>query len=263
MKSERNNGYLASTVVTEQSADLPESTSQDSISTPNSLQVTYGSRGGTTTSVLQHPIKPQRPIGVTRVTSITRRRRGTVSRQRLLGVLAITLLATCLFILLLLALNTTRECVREPHPNVCMTEECVQTAASLLAAMDRTVAPCIDFFQYACGTWNRLHVIPEDRSAISTFEILADQLQVILKRVLEEPPNENDNNATLKAKMFYSSHTRDRGRPFEENLGTSWWLAGGGGYILEATDLSTGGSLRSSTRRIQRRRLDGTMGRSR
>ncbi|XP_071635774.1 neprilysin-1 isoform X7 [Temnothorax longispinosus] len=205
MKSERNNGYLASTVVIEQSADLPESTSQDSISTPNSLQVTYGSRGGTTTSVLQHPIKPQRPIGVTRVTSITRRRRGTVSRQRLLGVLAITLLATCLFILLLLALNTTRECVREPHPNVCMTEECVQTAASLLAAMDRTVAPCVDFFQYACGTWNRLHVIPEDRSAISTFEILADQLQVILKRVLEEPPNANDNNATLKAKMFYRS----------------------------------------------------------
>ncbi|TGZ50925.1 Membrane metallo-endopeptidase-like protein, partial [Temnothorax longispinosus] len=78
-------------------------------------------------------------------------------------------------------------------------------AASLLAAMDRTVAPCVDFFQYACGTWNRLHVIPEDRSAISTFEILADQLQVILKRVLEEPPNANDNNATLKAKMFYRS----------------------------------------------------------
>lgn len=50
---------------------------------------------------------------MTRATSITRRRRGTASRQRLLGVLAITLLATCLFILLLLALNTTRECVQE------------------------------------------------------------------------------------------------------------------------------------------------------
>ncbi|KAL0112027.1 hypothetical protein PUN28_013327 [Cardiocondyla obscurior] len=71
--------------------------------------------------------------------------------------------------------------------------------------MDRTMAPCVDFFQYACGTWNQLHVIPEDRSAISTFEILADQLQVILKRILEEPPNEEDNNATLKAKKFYRS----------------------------------------------------------
>lgn len=84
-------------------------------------------------------------------------------------------------------------------------------AASLLTAMDSTVAPCVDFFQYACGTWNRLHVIPEDRSSISTFEVLADQLQVILKRLLEEPPNANDNNATLKAKMFYRSCMDIRG----------------------------------------------------
>ncbi|CAD1468814.1 unnamed protein product, partial [Heterotrigona itama] len=78
-------------------------------------------------------------------------------------------------------------------------------AASLLSAMDRTAAPCVNFFQYACGTWNRRHVIPEDRSSISTFEVLANQLQVILKRILEEPPNDEDNNATLKAKMFYKS----------------------------------------------------------
>ncbi|XP_070151013.1 neprilysin-1 [Polyergus mexicanus] len=208
MKSERNNGYLrTTTVVAEQPADLSGSGSiaQDGAPTANPLQVTYGSRGGTTTTVLQHPVKPQRPIGITRATSITRRRRGTASRQRLLGVLAITLLAICLFILLLLALNTSRECVREPQPNVCMTEECVRTAASLLTAMDSTAAPCVDFFQYACGTWNRLHVIPEDRSSVSTFEVLADQLQVILKRLLEEPPNADDNNATLKAKTFYRS----------------------------------------------------------
>lgn len=83
------------------------------------IKVTYGPRGGTTTtSVLQHPVRPQRPIGITRATSITRRRRGTASRQRLLGVLAITLLAICLFILLLLALNTNHECVREPRKNL-------------------------------------------------------------------------------------------------------------------------------------------------
>ncbi|XP_058795705.1 neprilysin-1-like isoform X2 [Phymastichus coffea] len=71
--------------------------------------------------------------------------------------------------------------------------------------MDRTAAPCTDFFQYACGTWNKLHVIPEDRSSVSTFEVLSDQLQVILKRLLEEQPDHRDNNATLKAKLFYKS----------------------------------------------------------
>ncbi|XP_053676646.1 neprilysin-1-like [Anopheles nili] len=89
--------------------------------------------------------------------------------------------------------------------NICLTDECVRTASSLLAAMDRTADPCKDFFQFACGTWNRMHVIPEDRSSISTFEVLADQQQAILKGVLEEPVNKEDNRATKKAKAFYKS----------------------------------------------------------
>lgn len=47
--------------------------------------------------------------------------------------------------------------------------------------MDRAADPCKDFFQFACGVWNKKHLIPEDRSSISTFEVLADQQQVILK----------------------------------------------------------------------------------
>ncbi|CAB3370699.1 Hypothetical predicted protein [Cloeon dipterum] len=89
--------------------------------------------------------------------------------------------------------------------NVCLSEECVRTAASLLSAIDATADPCQNFFQYACGSWNKKHIIPEDRSSISTFEVMADQLQVILKGVLEEPFDEHDNDATKKAKLFYKS----------------------------------------------------------
>lgn len=55
------------------------------------------------------------------------------------------------------------------------------TAASLLSAMDPTADPCEDFYQFACGTWDKKHLIPEDKSSINTFEVLADRLQVILK----------------------------------------------------------------------------------
>ncbi|KAH8376294.1 neprilysin-2 [Drosophila serrata] len=93
----------------------------------------------------------------------------------------------------------------EGQDNICMTQECVRTAASLLSAMDLGADPCEDFFQYACGTWNKLHPIPEDRSSISTFEVLSDQQQVILRGVLEEPIDERDNQATIKAKTFFKS----------------------------------------------------------
>lgn len=89
--------------------------------------------------------------------------------------------------------------------NICLTEECVRTASSLLLAMDTTADPCTNFFQFACGTWNKKHVIPEDRSSISTFEVLADQQQLILKSLLEEPISSLDQGATIKAKKFYSS----------------------------------------------------------
>lgn len=59
------------------------------------------------------------------------------------------------------------------------------SASNLLGAMDRTVDPCVDFFQFACGSWNKKHVIPEDKSSINVFDVLSDQLHVILKGKLK------------------------------------------------------------------------------
>ncbi|XP_015119420.1 neprilysin-1 [Diachasma alloeum] len=203
MKAETNNGYLRTNSVPKNAALLPP----DEHEMPHStmLQVTCGPRGSTTTTIVHPQGNSGRIPAITRATSVTRRRRGPTNRQQLLGVLAVTLLATSLFTLLLLALNRGRECIRDSRPKVCLTEECIKTAASLLSAMDKTAAPCVDFFQYACGTWNHMHVIPEDRSSINPFEVLSDQLKIILKRVLEEPPNIEDNSATFKAKQFYRS----------------------------------------------------------
>ncbi|KAK3868849.1 hypothetical protein Pcinc_025775 [Petrolisthes cinctipes] len=41
--------------------------------------------------------------------------------------------------------------------DVCLTKECVHAASSLLAAMENTIDPCHDFFQYACGGWMKKH----------------------------------------------------------------------------------------------------------
>ena len=61
---------------------------------------------------------------------------------------------------------------------------CLVTASRLLEAMDPTVDPCDDFFEYACGTWNRVNVIPNDKPRYDTFRKLGDELQTSLKGML-------------------------------------------------------------------------------
>jgi len=54
-------------------------------------------------------------------------------------------------------------------------------AAQIIEAVDLTVDPCEDFFKFACGSWNKKHIIPEDKTSYNPFEKLNDELQVILK----------------------------------------------------------------------------------
>ncbi|XP_052572726.1 membrane metallo-endopeptidase-like 1 isoform X4 [Peromyscus californicus insignis] len=65
--------------------------------------------------------------------------------------------------------------------DVCITPGCVLAAARILQNMDKSKKPCDNFYQYACGGWLRHHVIPETNSRYSVFDILRDELEVILK----------------------------------------------------------------------------------
>ncbi|XP_024616016.1 membrane metallo-endopeptidase-like 1 [Neophocaena asiaeorientalis asiaeorientalis] len=77
-------------------------------------------------------------------------------------------------------------------------------AARILQNMDPSKEPCDDFYQYACGGWLRRHVIPETSSRYSVFDILRDELEIILKGVLENSTTK-DRPAVQKAKVLYRS----------------------------------------------------------
>jgi endothelin-converting enzyme/putative endopeptidase len=54
-----------------------------------------------------------------------------------------------------------------------------------LAALDRTVSPCDDFFRFACGGWIASHPIPPDRPRWGRFDELAERNLAELRAILD------------------------------------------------------------------------------
>ncbi len=88
----------------------------------------------------------------------------------------------------------------EPH-STAASPPVTGVAAPLTSFLDRSVSPCTNFYQFACGTWMAKNPIPPDQSRWGRFDELAERNRQILRDILEKAAVENASRAPIEQQI--------------------------------------------------------------
>ncbi len=72
-------------------------------------------------------------------------------------------------------------------------------------AIDKTIDPCVDFYQYSCGTWIKNNPVPPDKARWGRFDELAERNIYILRDILTAPVADRRSPVAEMVSTYYAS----------------------------------------------------------
>ncbi|XP_041837201.1 endothelin-converting enzyme 1 [Melanotaenia boesemani] len=94
---------------------------------------------------------------------------------------------------------------KQAHPGLCLTEPCITMASAVMGALDRSVDPCHDFYNFACGGWVKNNPLPEGKSRWGPFSNLWEHNMLVMKHLLENTTMKGLSEAEEKAQRYYQA----------------------------------------------------------